>query len=128
MPTWHRGRVCLVGDAAWCVTPLGGGGASLALTGGYVLAAYLSTVGASDAGVESALTGYEQWLGPLVEDVQKLPLGTKPLAYPQTAIGLKIHDLLMKAMTSAPLASLTAKLTQVAETDRPLPDITIPVT
>jgi 2-polyprenyl-6-methoxyphenol hydroxylase-like FAD-dependent oxidoreductase len=42
MPTWHRGRVCLAGDAAWCVTPLGGGGASLALTSGYVLAACLS--------------------------------------------------------------------------------------
>ncbi len=42
MPSWHRGRVVLAGDAGWCVTPIGGGGASLALTSGYVLAANLA--------------------------------------------------------------------------------------
>jgi 2-polyprenyl-6-methoxyphenol hydroxylase-like FAD-dependent oxidoreductase len=42
MPRWSKGRVALTGDAAWCVTPLGGIGATLAVTGGYVLAQELA--------------------------------------------------------------------------------------
>ncbi|BBX61937.1 oxidoreductase [Mycobacterium saskatchewanense] len=38
MPTWHRGRVVLVGDAAHCASPLSGRGTSLALTGAWFLA------------------------------------------------------------------------------------------
>ena len=41
-PTWSHGRVVLLGDAAWCVTPIGGFGTSLALIGAYVLAAQLA--------------------------------------------------------------------------------------
>jgi 2-polyprenyl-6-methoxyphenol hydroxylase-like FAD-dependent oxidoreductase len=121
MPTWHRGRVCLVGDAAWCVTPLGGGGASLALTSGYILAAYLS--GATAGGIESALADYEQWLRPVVADVQKLPPGLHHFAFPKTGLGLKIRELLMKALTSKPLAPLTAKFASVADTKQQLPDL-----
>ncbi|WP_220035668.1 FAD-dependent monooxygenase [Curtobacterium sp. MCBD17_013] len=66
MPTWHRGRVCLAGDAAWCVTPMGGGGASLALTSGYVLAASLSDPGTRT--LDDALAVYESWMQPLVVD------------------------------------------------------------
>ena len=38
MPTWHRGRVVLVGDAAHCSSNLTGRGTSLALTGSWFLA------------------------------------------------------------------------------------------
>src|ERR1700722_6712600 len=38
MPTWHRGRVVLVGDAAHCASPLSGRGTALALTGAWFLA------------------------------------------------------------------------------------------
>ncbi|WP_413760600.1 FAD-dependent monooxygenase [Streptomyces sp. MMBL 11-3] len=130
MRTWHRGRVCLVGDAAWCVTPMGGGGASLALTGGYVLAAHLSTVGsagpAGPAGLETALAAYEGWMRPLVDSVQKLPPGLTHMAYPRTRPALALRNLVSKALVSAPLAPLTAKLTQVADTDRSLPRMTVP--
>lgn len=37
MPTWHRGQVVLVGDAAHCASPLSGRGTSLALTGAWFL-------------------------------------------------------------------------------------------
>lgn len=118
MPTWHRGRVCLVGDAAWCVTPMGGGGASLALTSGYVLAACLSSTD-----TEAALTAYERWMRPLVESVQKLPPGVVRAAYPRTRLGLALRTLVVKALTSRLLATLTARFTRVAGTDRPLPPI-----
>jgi 2-polyprenyl-6-methoxyphenol hydroxylase-like FAD-dependent oxidoreductase len=38
MPQWHRGRVVLVGDAAYCASGLSGWGTSLALTGTWLLA------------------------------------------------------------------------------------------
>ncbi|RZU45682.1 2-polyprenyl-6-methoxyphenol hydroxylase-like FAD-dependent oxidoreductase [Streptomyces sp. BK022] len=119
MPTWHRGRVCLVGDAAWCVTPMGGGGASLALTSGYVLAAGL----AGHRDTEAGLTAYESWMRPLVDSVQKLPPGVVRLAYPRTRLGLALRTLLVRALTSPLLSPLTARLTRVADTDRPLPPL-----
>ena len=38
MPSWRRGRIALVGDAAMAVSFLAGEGAGLAMTGAYVLA------------------------------------------------------------------------------------------
>lgn len=121
MPTWHRGRVCLAGDAAWCVTPMGGGGASLALVSGYVLAARLSTSAPDD--LDSALRGYEEWMRPLVDDVQTLPRWIVPFAYPRTRVGLAVRRLADKALTSRLLAPLAARLTRVAQTGRPLPEM-----
>lgn len=40
MDQWSKGRVGLVGDAAYCASPASGQGTSLALVGAYVLAAY----------------------------------------------------------------------------------------
>jgi 2-polyprenyl-6-methoxyphenol hydroxylase-like FAD-dependent oxidoreductase len=117
MSSWHRGRTVTVGDAAWCVTPMGGGGASLALTSGYVLAAEL----AQHDDLGTALTEYERWMRPLVDDVQNLPRGIKHFAYPQTRLGLAVRGLLDRALTAGPLKPLANKLTQVADTDQSLP-------
>jgi len=38
MPSWHQGRIVLVGDAAHCASNLSGRGTSLALTGTWFLA------------------------------------------------------------------------------------------
>lgn len=38
---WSQGRVAVVGDAAWCPSPLSGQGTSMALVGAYVLAGEL---------------------------------------------------------------------------------------
>ncbi|ANZ40425.1 FAD-binding monooxygenase [Lentzea guizhouensis] len=118
MPAWHRGRVCLAGDAAWCVTPMGGGGASLALISGYVLAAGVSGSG-------DGLAGYEEWMRPLVDDVQNFPGWLVPVAYPQTRLGLRLRRLADQVVTSRLLAPLTAKLTWVAASERALPSMPV---
>jgi 2-polyprenyl-6-methoxyphenol hydroxylase-like FAD-dependent oxidoreductase len=38
VPRWSAGRVVLLGDAAWCPTPLSGTGTAMALVGAHVLA------------------------------------------------------------------------------------------
>ena len=120
MSTWHRGRVVMAGDAGWCVTPMGGGGASLALTSGYVLAAYLST---HPDDMETALVLYEKWLRPLVDDVQSLPRGLEYFAYPRTRVGLAARAVVDKIITSRLFRPLAARLTQVAETTQTLPPL-----
>lgn len=121
MSTWSRGRVVVTGDAAWCVTPLGGGGASLALTGGYVLAAFLR----QDAPTEqsAALRGFEEWMRPLVSDVQDLPKGMPGLVYPRTRVGVRALRLLVRAATAGPVRTFASRVGNVARSERALPPI-----
>ena len=42
LPSWSSGRVALLGDAAYCSSPVSGMSTSLALTGAYVLAGELA--------------------------------------------------------------------------------------
>ena len=43
LPRWSTGRIALLGDAAYCPSPLSGQGTSLAVTGAYILASELAT-------------------------------------------------------------------------------------
>ncbi|GAB3971539.1 FAD-dependent monooxygenase [Actinoallomurus acanthiterrae] len=45
MPSWHRGRVALVGDACGCMTMVSAQGVSMAMAGAYILAEELATQG-----------------------------------------------------------------------------------
>ncbi|GAA1900749.1 FAD-dependent monooxygenase [Lapillicoccus jejuensis] len=118
--TYHRGRVVLAGDAAWCVTPLGGGGASLALTGGYVLAAFLST---SPDDREAALTSYEAWMRELVDAVPSFPRAMRRVAFPQTGLGLAVRNTAAKVATSPPFSTLAGRFGHVAQSEQPLPEL-----
>ncbi|WP_191257800.1 FAD-dependent monooxygenase [Amycolatopsis oliviviridis] len=64
MDTWHRGRVVLVGDAAWCVTLYAGMGVSTGLTGAELLGTMLER---HPDDVGAALSAWEQALRPYVE-------------------------------------------------------------
>ena len=66
LPTWHSGRVALLGDAAWCAGPFGTGTTS-ALAGAYVLAGEL---GATPDDIPAAFTRYEQILRPQTDRAQ----------------------------------------------------------
>ena len=63
MPSWTKGRVALVGDAAYAPSFLTGQGTSLALVGAYVLASEL----ALDPDHRKAFSAYEKKLRPFVE-------------------------------------------------------------
>ncbi|SDT23281.1 FAD-dependent oxidoreductase [Actinoplanes derwentensis] len=116
MPSWSAGRVVVTGDSAWCVTPLGGGGTSLAMVGGYVLAAYLTQDG-------PAFARYEQWMRPLVDDAQKLPPGTPALFYPRSAAGVRALRLGARIGSTGALRRLTSRIGHVARSAQPLPEM-----
>lgn len=123
MERWHTGRVCLVGDAAWCVTPVGGGGSSLALVGAYVLAASVTGSAAGPADLATGLAAYEDWMRPLVARAQRLPPGMDKIAFPQTVWGLKLRNLAAKVATSAPFEPLLGLAPELVGSDRPLPEM-----
>ncbi|MGP3964576.1 FAD-dependent monooxygenase [Nonomuraea sp. 3N208] len=57
MDRWSKGRVVLVGDAAYCASPASGQGTSLAIVGAYVLAGELAAGDGVD-GYERELRGF----------------------------------------------------------------------
>jgi 2-polyprenyl-6-methoxyphenol hydroxylase-like FAD-dependent oxidoreductase len=68
MPCWSRGRVALVGDAGYCVSPLAGFGGSMAIIGAGRLATALEQYPGNHA---AAFRHYEDGLRPFVEEVQE---------------------------------------------------------
>jgi 2-polyprenyl-6-methoxyphenol hydroxylase-like FAD-dependent oxidoreductase len=71
MPQWSQGRVALVGDAAYCASPMSGQGTSLALIGAYVLAGELET---ASGDCLRAFAEYESTMRPFIEANQALGL------------------------------------------------------
>jgi 2-polyprenyl-6-methoxyphenol hydroxylase-like FAD-dependent oxidoreductase len=65
VPTWHRDRMILVGDAAHAASPSSGQGASMAIEDAVVLARSLRDEGS----IERAFSAYEQLRRPRVEKV-----------------------------------------------------------
>jgi 2-polyprenyl-6-methoxyphenol hydroxylase-like FAD-dependent oxidoreductase len=68
---YSRGRICLIGDAAWCASPRSGMGTSLAVVGAYVLAHELEAAGDDHA---AAFAKYQRLLAPYVARCQKLAI------------------------------------------------------
>ncbi|MET3723541.1 2-polyprenyl-6-methoxyphenol hydroxylase-like FAD-dependent oxidoreductase [Sphingomonas trueperi] len=68
MQRWSKGRIALVGDAGYCVSPVAGMGGSMALIG----AAHLADALAQYPGDHvAAFQAYETGLRPFVEEVQE---------------------------------------------------------
>jgi 2-polyprenyl-6-methoxyphenol hydroxylase-like FAD-dependent oxidoreductase len=66
-----QGRVALIGDAAFCVSLLGGQGCALAMVAAYILAGELKRGGGDH---EAAFDRYEQKLRDFIADKQKAAL------------------------------------------------------
>lgn len=82
MPSWHTGRVVLLGDSAWCVTLYSGMGASSALAGADLLGTMLQRNPGSPA---RALREWEQRMRPFISVHQQLGREELVTFIPQTA-------------------------------------------
>ncbi|MBZ4320155.1 FAD-dependent monooxygenase [Streptomyces huiliensis] len=102
VPRWHAGRTVLLGDSAWCASPLSGLGTALALRGAAELAAALRAVGApaDTAGVPSALAAFERTMRPRATSARQLPPGRVASMAPKSALGIRANALAMRALQS----------------------------
>jgi len=91
LPSWSKGRVALVGDAAWAPSPFTGQGNQLAIIGAWVLAQEM----ARNRGIAGFET-YEKRLRGYVKEAQKIALyGYAPLILnPETKTGIWVLRML----------------------------------
>jgi len=90
MPFWSKGRVVLVGDAGYCVSPLAGMGGSMAIIGAAGLAEALSHSGSD---YEAAFREYHDKLRPFVDDVQdKAVRFGLTVMFPADEAGITMRD------------------------------------
>jgi 2-polyprenyl-6-methoxyphenol hydroxylase-like FAD-dependent oxidoreductase len=121
-PTWSKGRIALLGDAAFCPATFGGGGTSLALIGAYVLAGELSR---SDD-VYAALGNYERFMGTHVAASTPVRMGTLRAANPRTRVGIRTLHAIARVAASPPAQAIMKlfgrRLVHVSADDLGLPD------
>lgn len=91
LPTWHRGRLVLLGDAAHAVSPSAGQGASLALEDALVLAKCLRDLGDP----ERAIAHYEALRRPRAERVVTAGRRRGEYKAPGSRAALALRDFFM---------------------------------
>ena len=128
-PHWSKGRVALLGDAAFCNATFGGVGTSLALIGAYVLAGELSRTNDHRA----ALTRYEHYMRLHAESAGQVSPNTLRRANPRTRAGIQaLHAgarLVASPAGRTTMKLLGKRLVHVAADDIRLPDYSdVPVT
>lgn len=80
MDGWTRGRVALLGDAAYCPSPLSGMGTGLAMVAAYVLAGELAE---ADGDHAAAFARYEELMREYVAGCQKQGQGVARMMVPE---------------------------------------------
>jgi 2-polyprenyl-6-methoxyphenol hydroxylase-like FAD-dependent oxidoreductase len=95
MDRWTQGRVALVGDAAFCVSLLGGQGSALAMVAGYLLAGELKRAHGDH---EAAFARYQERLGALIAGKQHAAIRLAPFFAPKSRFGVFVRNEIMKLM------------------------------
>lgn len=103
MPSWHRGRIVLVGDAGMAVSFLAGEGAGLAMTEAYVLAGEISRASGDYA---KAFAAYDARLRPFIEGKQHTAENFASTFVPQTEFGIWLRNQATKLMALPGAANL----------------------
>ena len=106
MPRWSKGRIALVGDAAYCASPISGMGTSLGLCGAYVLAGELGR----HADHRQAFAAYEKLMRPYVKQAQSVPKFAPRLASPHSRAGIALGHAVLRLATAPGLKTLFGKL------------------
>jgi 2-polyprenyl-6-methoxyphenol hydroxylase-like FAD-dependent oxidoreductase len=114
---YARGRVVLLGDAAWGGT-LGGQGTSLAIVGAYVLAGEL----AKDDDVRAAFARFETRMRPYATRCQNGAKRVGEFFAPRTRIGLALRNFMYWVFTTRPMLGFFERLVKDAATDFALPE------
>ena len=103
MQSWSRGRVVLVGDAAFCISLTGGQGSALAMTAAYVLAGELAKARQDH---NRAFRMYEQTLRPFIVAKQRGAERFAAAFAPRTRWGLWLRNQVIRAAAVPGVARL----------------------
>lgn len=103
MGTWSKGRIALIGDAAFCVSLMAGQGSALAMTSAYVLAGELA---AASGQHETAFVRYEALLRGFIVGKQRGAERFAAAFAPRTGWGLFVRNQIVKTMTIPGAAKL----------------------
>jgi len=103
MPHWARGRVCLVGDAGFCVSLTAGQGSAMAMMAAYILAGELVDAHGS---YPTAFEHYEQRLRGYVESKQEAARRFAAALAPRTQWGLYVRNQVIRIASIPTLARL----------------------
>jgi len=100
---WSRARVALVGDAAFCISLLGGQGAALAMVAAYLLAGELRRTNGDYA---SAFTRYQDLFGPFALQKQDAALRFAGAFAPKSKFALFLRNRILNVMSIRWIANL----------------------
>jgi len=104
LDNWSRGRVVLVGDAASCISLIGGQGSAIAMIQAYVLAGELAAARGQHG---EAFRHYETLLRPYLAIKQQAAMHFASAFVPRTAFGIWLRNVVIKAFAIPSLARLT---------------------
>ncbi len=107
MKRWARGRVVITGDAAWCATPLAGIGATLAITGAYVLASEMKL---NATNMVQGFAAYEDAMRPMVKQGQGVPKIAPRIMNPHSKLGIHLLHGVLSVASRPALRNIAAKL------------------
>ncbi|MFI6865900.1 FAD-dependent oxidoreductase [Nocardia sp. NPDC050406] len=112
MPSLSAGRVTLLGDSAFCGSPMTGMGTAMAIVGAYILA---GEIAATPGDLEGALARYETAITPFLDQAKELPGGGLSMMLPTSQFGLKAAHTVGKLMTTRLFRPIMMKM--VSKTD-----------
>ncbi|GAA3437500.1 FAD-dependent monooxygenase [Kutzneria kofuensis] len=116
---WSRGRVVLVGDAAWAGGP-GSGGTGLGMIGAYVLAGELATKSSYD----EAFAAYEEIIRPTAKMGQNQAKRTGGFFAPESERGIRNRKYVYRVLNTKPMNGLLTWLVNRSADSIELPDYT----
>jgi 2-polyprenyl-6-methoxyphenol hydroxylase-like FAD-dependent oxidoreductase len=99
MEKWSAGRIVLLGDAAYCASPLSGMGTGMAVVGAYILAGELTQAGGDYA---LAFARYESLMRNFVDQCQKIADGGTDWFVPRTPLRLWLSNQMWKILPYTP--------------------------
>jgi 2-polyprenyl-6-methoxyphenol hydroxylase-like FAD-dependent oxidoreductase len=103
MPSWSRGRIALVGDAAAAPSLLAGQGSALAMIEAYVLAYELHE---AQGDLRTAFARYERRLAQLIRDKQEAAIRMGAAFAPSNRIQLLLRNTFVSLMAIPPIANI----------------------
>src|SRR5215469_16958901 len=101
--SWTRGRVSLVGDAAWCVSLLAGQGSAIAMAGAYILAGELHRGGGD---YRTAFARYENQFAAFVVRKQQAALKFAGTFAPKSRLSMRLRNSIMNLLRIPWIAGL----------------------